>query len=94
MHAKTRLRHPEYRAPGSDSWEQVSWDCAIERIAKLVKDDRDKNFIVRNKDGQLVNRWTIDRVPRRVRDHQRDRVPHLQGRARLGMVVFDNQARV
>jgi formate dehydrogenase major subunit len=29
----------------------------MERIAKLVKEDRDKNFIAKNKDGLTVNRW-------------------------------------
>ena len=28
--------------------EAVSWDWAMDRVAKLVKEDRDKNFIVKN----------------------------------------------
>ena len=55
--APTRLLYPEYRAPGSAGWKRVSWDWAMERIAKLVKDDRDKNFIAKNRDGVTVNRW-------------------------------------
>src|ERR1700747_495733 len=45
VHSKTRLQYPEYRAPGSDKWERVTWDWALDRIAKLMKDDRDANFI-------------------------------------------------
>jgi formate dehydrogenase major subunit len=29
----------------------------MERIAKLMKDDRDANFVEKNKDGVPVNRW-------------------------------------
>jgi len=47
-----------YRKPGTNSFERVSWDFALERIAKLTKDDRDANFIEKNKDGVTVNRWT------------------------------------
>src|SRR5512142_2132394 len=52
-----RLRFPEYRAPGSDRWERVTWDWALDRIARLVKDDRDRNFVQKNGAGQTVNRW-------------------------------------
>jgi formate dehydrogenase major subunit len=55
--AKTRLTYPEYRAPGAKEWKRVSWDWAMERIAKLMKEDRDKNFIAKNRDGVTVNRW-------------------------------------
>ncbi len=47
-----------HRKPGSDKFERVTWDFALERIAKLMKDDRDKNFIAKNSDGVTVNRWT------------------------------------
>jgi len=50
-------QHPEYRAPGSKEWTRISWDDAFTRIAKLMKADRDKNFIAKNADGQTVNRW-------------------------------------
>ena len=29
----------------------------LERIAKLAKEDRDKNFVTKNRDGVTVNRW-------------------------------------
>ena len=35
----------------------ASEDVALDRIARLMKDDRDKNFIARNNDGVTVNRW-------------------------------------
>jgi anaerobic selenocysteine-containing dehydrogenase len=34
IHSPNRLTHPEYRAPGSDKWEPISWNDALDRIAK------------------------------------------------------------
>ena len=36
-----RMTRPMYRAPGSDKWEEKSWDFMIDRIARLLKDTRD-----------------------------------------------------
>src|SRR6185437_1890383 len=58
VHAPTRLKVPRYRAPGSDQLKPVSWDFALDRIATLMKQDRDANFIARNAEGTTVNRWT------------------------------------
>jgi len=58
IRSKTRVQYPMYRKPGTSSFERVSWDFALKRIAKLMKDDRDANFIEKNKDGVTVNRWT------------------------------------
>jgi formate dehydrogenase major subunit len=57
MHSVNRLRHPMHRKAGSDKFERVSWDFAMDRVARLMKEDRDKNFIARNRDGVTVNRW-------------------------------------
>ncbi len=54
-----RLTKVQYRAPGSDKWEEKSWDWTMDRIAKLMKDSRDKNFVKSEKrDGKdyVVNR--------------------------------------
>src|SRR6516164_3611776 len=45
VHAKTRTLYPQIRKAGSDKFERVSWDVALDRIARLLKDDRDKNFV-------------------------------------------------
>lgn len=58
IHSENRLRYPQYRAPGSNQWQRISWDDAIERIARLMKKDRDENFIEKNAQGVTVNRWT------------------------------------
>lgn len=40
----TRLRKPQYRAPGATEWKEVEWDWALNQIARKVKDSRDKSF--------------------------------------------------
>ncbi|GAA57997.1 formate dehydrogenase nitrate-inducible major subunit, partial [Clonorchis sinensis] len=57
VNSENRLRYPEYRAPGSDKWQRISWEEAFSRIAKLMKADRDANFIEKNEQGVTVNRW-------------------------------------
>lgn len=39
-----RLQKVMYRAPGSDRWEAKDWDWALDRIAQLMKETRDKTF--------------------------------------------------
>jgi formate dehydrogenase major subunit len=57
VRSPNRTKYPMVRKPGSDKFERVSWDVAMDRIARLMKDDRDKNFIAKNRDGVTVNRW-------------------------------------
>lgn len=44
-----RGKKPLYRAPGSDKWQEISWDEAIDRVAKKMKDTRDKTWIATEK---------------------------------------------
>jgi len=53
---KNRLLTPKVRRPGSDHWEDISWDEAISKIARQVKDTRDRTFVASNAKGQVVNR--------------------------------------
>jgi formate dehydrogenase major subunit len=40
-----RLTTPRYRAPGADTWQEISWDDAIARVAKKIRDTRDATWI-------------------------------------------------
>ena len=51
-----RITKPMVRRPGSNRWEEISWDDAIAGIAKHIKTTRDKCFVARNAKGQVVNR--------------------------------------
>lgn len=53
---KTRICKPLYRAPGSDRWEEKSWDWILGEIAKRVKKTRDETFEEKDAKGVTVNR--------------------------------------
>ncbi len=53
---KNRILSPKVRRPGSDHWEDISWDDAVARIARHIKDTRDRCFVAKNAQGQIVNR--------------------------------------
>jgi formate dehydrogenase major subunit len=94
VHSASRLKHPEYRAPGAKEWQRMSWDEAFTRIAKLMKADRDKNFIAKNSDGQTVNRWlTTGFLAASASSNESGYLTQKIVRS-LGMLAFDNQARV
>ena len=40
----SRLQKPLYRAPKSAEWQEVDWEWALDRIARHVKDTRDRTF--------------------------------------------------
>jgi formate dehydrogenase major subunit len=94
VHAPTRLTAPRYREPGGTEFKEVSWDFALDRIARLMKDDRDKNFIATNKDGTTVNRWTSTGMLTASASSSETSYLTWKFARSLGMVVFDNQARV
>jgi formate dehydrogenase major subunit len=94
VHSPSRLKVPKYRAPGATEFKEVSWDFALDRIAKLMKADRDENFIANNKDGTTVNRWlSTGMLAASASSNETSYITWKVARA-LGMVVFDNQARV
>ncbi len=94
VHSPNRLRHVEYRAPGSDRWERKDWDWALDRIARLMKDDRDENFVAKNHAGHTVNRWlSCGFLAASASSNEAGYITNKVLRA-LGMTALDNQARV
>lgn len=94
IHSPSRLTHPEYRAAGSDRWQRITWDDALDRIAKLMKDDRDANFVETTDDGLKVNRWlTTGMLAASASTNEVGYLTHKTARS-LGLLAFDNQARV
>ena len=94
VHAQTRTKYPQIRKPGSDKFERVSWEVALDRIARLMKDDRDKNFIAKNADGLTVNRWlTTGFLAASATTNETAWATYKVVRS-AGMLAFDNQARV
>jgi formate dehydrogenase major subunit len=94
VHSPNRLKYPEYRAPGSDKFVRISWDEAFTRIAKLMKDDRDKHFQAKNAEGVTVNRWpTTGFLAGCATSNESGYLTHKVSRA-MGLVSVDHQARI
>jgi formate dehydrogenase major subunit len=94
VHSPSRLKYPEYRAPGSDKWERITWDDAFKRVTKLLKEDRDANFVAKTADGKTVNRWlTTGVLAASASSNEAGYITHKVVRS-LGVLCFDNQARV
>ncbi len=94
VHSPNRLKYPEIREPGSKEWKRVSWEDAMSRLAKLMKDDRDANFIAANAEGKTVNRWiTTGMLCASAASNEIGYITHKTMRS-MGMLIFDNQARV
>jgi formate dehydrogenase major subunit len=94
VRSPNRLRFPEYRAPGSDKWERVTWEWAADRVARLMKSDRDAHFETKNAAGATVNRWTS--VAFLAASASSNETGHLYGKfvRALGAIAADNQARL
>jgi len=94
VRSPSRLRHPEVREAGSDAWKRISWDEAFDRIARHMKADRDKNFVEKTADGLTVNRWlTTGLLAASASSNESGYLTHKVVRS-LGILGFDNQARV
>ena len=92
--SESRLTHPRIRRPGSDRFEEISWDEALDKIARAVKDDRDANLIERNEEGLTVNRWTTTGfLAASATTNETSWLTYKTVRS-MGIVGFDNQARV
>ena len=90
------MRRPgsDIRKPGSDKFERVSWEDALDRVARLMKDDRDKNFVAKNTDGVTVNRWlTTGFLAASATTNETAFCTYKVVRS-TGILAFDNQARV
>ena len=94
VNAETRLTEPMIRRPGSDRFEPISWDEALDKIARAIKDDRDANLLAANAAGVPVNRWsTAGFLAASATTNETDWLTYKVVRS-MGIVGFDNQARV
>jgi formate dehydrogenase major subunit len=54
--SRRRLQHPLHRAPGAREWKQVSWDFVLDKLARNIKAARDRTFVTKDEEGNVVNR--------------------------------------
>jgi len=88
-----RLTKVLYRAPQSDQWQEKSWDWALERIARRIKDTRDKNWVAED-NGFTVNRTeAIACLGGAALDNEECYLYAKLARA-LGIVYLEHQARI
>jgi formate dehydrogenase major subunit len=92
-HAR-RLTRPKVRRPGSDKWEDIGWDEAIGKIARHLKDTRDRCFVAKNAKGQTVNRNPGMAVIGGCTDTNEFNFLQWKFISALGVPYRDSQARV
>lgn len=90
---ETRLTKPLYRAPGSDKWEEKSWDWTITEIAKRIKKTRDATF-TETADGVTVNRTEGVAFLGGAANNNEDCYLAVKLMRALGLVYIEHQARI
>ncbi|HEX2988557.1 MAG TPA: twin-arginine translocation signal domain-containing protein [Chloroflexota bacterium] len=92
-----RWTKAKYRAPGSDHWEDISLDDAMDRIARKFKETRDGNFIEQVKVGdkqKTVNQvLAVASLGGATIDDEWNYLHQKLFRA-MGDVSIENQARI
>ena len=89
-----RLLKPQVRRPGSDHWEDISWDTAINEIGELVKRTRDQTFVDKDPDGNTVNRCEGIAFTGGCTDTNEFNYLVVKTMRSLGVCYLENQARV
>jgi formate dehydrogenase major subunit len=54
--SKRRLRAPLHRAPGASEFTEMSWDDVLDKLARNIKAARERTFVTKDEDGNVVNR--------------------------------------
>lgn len=54
--SKRRMHGPLYRAAGAREWKRVSWDFVLDNLARKIKAARDRTFVRKDDEGNVVNR--------------------------------------
>lgn len=88
-----RLQKVRYRAPGSDKWEEKSWEWALPEIAKRIKKTRDSSFLAKEGD-MVVNRTNgIAGLGGAALDNEECYLWSKLARA-MGITYLEHQARI
>jgi len=89
-----RLTRPLHRAAGAAEWTPISWDEAISRLARRIKDTRERGFEAVDSQGRAVNRLRNLAMIGGCTDT--NEINYLLGKFRfgLGVLAYENQARL
>jgi len=92
-----RLTTPRYRAPGSDHWEDLSWDDAIARVAQKIRATRDATWIATEKVGDKeipVNRTDAIGFMGGAQNTNEECYLFQKAARLLGLAYVEHQARL
>jgi formate dehydrogenase major subunit len=92
-----RLMTPRYRAPGSDHWEDISWDDAIARVALKIRKTRDATWIATERvdDKEVpVNRTDAIGFLGGAQNTNEECYLFQKAARLLGLVYVEHQARL
>jgi formate dehydrogenase major subunit len=89
-----RLLKPQVRRPGSDHWEDIAWDQALDEIAQRVKRTRDATFVEKDANGRTVNRCEGIAFTGGCTDTNEFNYLVVKTMRSLGVCYIENQARV
>ena len=90
-----RLTTVRYRAPGGRQWEEKSWDWAVDRIARLLKQSRDERLITSDERGRAINALTAVGVIGGCTDTNEINYLMVKAfRAGLGVIPLEQQSRI
>ncbi|MGB7132542.1 MAG: hypothetical protein WBD59_17150 [Candidatus Sulfotelmatobacter sp.] len=90
-----RITEVMYRAPYSDHWEKKPLDWAMDRVAHLMKEARERGFIEKNEKGDVVNHVrNMFCLGGATLDVEENYLMKKLWNAGLGIVAIENQARI
>ena len=83
-----------HRAPGATEWTAMPLEDAMDRVAQLVKETRDRTFQETTADGKILNNTLgIFSLGGATMDNEWNHV-HQKLMRGLGVVAIENQARI
>jgi formate dehydrogenase major subunit len=89
-----RLMKPQVRRPGSDHWEDIGWDTALDEVGHWVKKTRDASFVDKDDKGVTVNRCEGLAFIGGCTDTNEFNFLVVKSMRSLGVCYLENQARV
>lgn len=81
-----RVTKPMYRAAGASQWQEVTWDWALDEIAKKVKKTRDTSFLPTSKIKIKEKVGSVE-----VEKEIEAQVNRTMGIASVGSAALDNE---
>jgi formate dehydrogenase major subunit len=92
-----RAMTPMYRAPGSDRWQELTWQEAVNKVANKIRDVRDRTWVGTQKVGDkevTVNRTDAIAFMGGAQNTNEECYLFQKAARLLGMPYVEHQARL